>query len=71
MCLMVKLKKILSIFTFLIVMLIYCLLVMVFLSKINFNHWLLELLAYAVLGIIWVFPSMYILRPFKRNNNEK
>ena len=71
MCLMVKLKKILSIFTFLIVMFIYCLLVMVFLSKINFNHWLLELLAYSVLGIIWVFPSMYILRPFKRNKDEK
>ncbi len=71
MCLMVKLKKILSIFTFLIVMLIYCLLVMVFLSKINFNNWLIELLAYSALGIIWVFPSMYILRPFKRNNNEK
>jgi len=71
MCLMVKLKKILSIITFLIVMFIYCLLIMVFLSKINFNHWLVELLAYSVLGIIWVFPSMYILRPFKRNNNEK
>ena len=67
MCLVVKLKKILSIFTFLIAMFIYCLLVMVFLSKINFNHWLLELLAYSILGIIWVFPSIYILRPFKRN----
>ena len=56
-------------------MLIYCLLVMVFLSKINFNHWLLELLAYSILGIIRVFPSMYILRPFKRykkmKNNSK
>ena len=67
MCLVVKLKKILSIFTFLMAMFIYCLLVMVFLSKINFNHWLLELLAYSILGIIWVFPSIYILRPFKRN----
>ena len=42
------------------------LLVMVFLAKINFNHWLLELLVYFVLGIIWVFPSMYILKPFKK-----
>ena len=71
MCLMIKFKKILSIFIFLIVMLIYCLLVMVFLSKINFNHWLIELLTYSVLGIFWVFPSMYILRPFKRDRNEK
>jgi len=71
MCLMIKLKKILSIFIFLFAMIIYCLLIMVILSKINFNHWLLELLAYSILGIIWVFPSMYILRPFKRNKNEK
>ena len=71
MCFMIKLKKILSVFIFIFVMLIYCLLVMVFLSKINFNHWLLEFLTYSVLGIIWVFPSMYILRPFKRNKNEK
>ena len=68
---MLKLKKAFSVLAFIIAMFLYSLLVMVFLAKINFNHWLLELLAYSVLGIIWVFPSMYILRPFKRNKNEK
>ncbi len=47
-------------------MFLYCLLVMVFLTKINFNHWLLEFIVYFILGIIWVFPSMYILKPFKK-----
>ena len=47
-------------------MFLYCLLVMVFLIKINFNNWLLEFIVYFILGIFWVFPSMYILKPFKK-----
>ena len=63
---MLKTKKLISIVLFIILMFLYCLLVMAFLVKINFNNWLLEFIIYFVLGIIWVFPSMYILRPFKK-----
>ncbi len=47
-------------------MFLYCLLVMAFLVKINFNSQFLEFIVYFILGIIWVFPSMIILRPFKK-----
>ena len=63
---MLKTKKLLSIVLFILMMFLYCLLVMAFLVKINFNNWLLEFIIYFVLGIIWVFPSMYILRPFRK-----
>ena len=63
---MLKTKKLLSIVIFIIMMFIYCLLVMAFLIKINFNNWLIEFIVYFLLGIIWVFPSMYILKPFKK-----
>ena len=63
---MLKTKKLLSIVLFILMMFLYCLLVMAFLVKINFNNWLVELIVYFILGIIWVFPSIYILRPFKK-----
>ncbi len=63
---MTKLKKVMSVVLFIIAITIYSLLVMVILTKINFNHWLIEFMVYFLLGIIWVFPSMYILRPFKK-----
>ena len=63
---MLKTKKLLSIVFFILMMFFYCLLVMAFLIKINFNNWLVEFIVYFILGIIWVFPSMYILRPFKK-----
>ncbi len=63
---MLKTKKLLSIIFFILMMFLYCLLVMVFLIKINFNNWIVEFIVYFILGIIWVFPSMYILRPFKK-----
>ena len=63
---MLKAKKLLSIIFFILMMFLYCLLVMVFLIKINFNNWLMEFIIYFLLGIMWVFPAMYILRPFKR-----
>ncbi len=63
---MSKTKKLMSIILFIVLMFLYCLLIMVFLVKINFNNWLTELLVYFILGIIWVFPSMYILKPFKK-----
>ena len=64
---MTKLKKAISVIIFIIAITIYCLLVMVILAKINFNHWLIEFIVYFLLGIVWVFPSMLILRPFKKN----
>ena len=63
---MQKTKKLLSIIIFILMMFLYCIVVMAFLIKINFNHWLLEFIVYFILGIFWVFPSMYILRPFKK-----
>ena len=63
---MTKLKKAMSVVVFIIAITIYCLLVMVILAKINFNHWLIEFIVYFILGILWVFPSMYILKPFKK-----
>ena len=63
---MTKLKKAMSVVTFIIAITIYCLLVMAILAKINFNHWLIEFIVYFLLGIIWLFPSMYILKPFKK-----
>ena len=63
---MLKAKKLLSIIFFILMMSVYCLLVMAFLVKINFNNWLVEFIVYFILGIICVFPSMYILRPFKK-----
>ena len=63
---MQKTKKLLSIIIFILMMFLYCIVVMAFLIKINFNHWLIEFIVYFILGIFWVFPSMYILRPFKK-----
>ena len=63
---MIKFKKAMSVVIFIIAITIYCLLVMVILAKINFNHWLIEFIVYFLLGILWVFPSMYILKPFKK-----
>ena len=63
---MTKFKKAMSVIVFIIAITIYCLLVMVILAKINFNHWLTEFIVYFLLGILWVFPSMYILKPFKK-----
>ena len=66
---MTKLKKAMSVLIFIFAITLYCLLVMVILTKINFNHWLIELIVYFLLGIIWVFPSMFILKPFKKNED--
>ena len=63
---MLKTKKLLSIVLFIILMFLYCLLAMIVLVKINFNNWFIEFIVYFVLGIAWVFPSIYILRPFKK-----
>ena len=63
---MLKTKKLISIILFIILMFLYCLLVMAFLIKINFNNWFIELIVYFILGILWVFPAIYILSPFKR-----
>ena len=63
---MLKTKKLISIVLFILLMFLYCLLVMAFLVKINFNNWLVEFIIYFLLGIIWVFPSIYILKPFKK-----
>ena len=63
---MLKAKKLLSIIFFILMMFVYCLLVMAILIKINFNNWLVEFIVYFIFGIIWVFPAMYILKPFKK-----
>ncbi len=63
---MIKFKKILSIFIFIITIFVYSLLVMVFLSKINFNNWFVEFIAYFIIGILWIIPSIFILKPFKK-----
>ena len=67
---MIKFKKILSIILFLILTFLYILLIMAFLQKFNntwiLNNWILELLVYFILGNLWIFPSMYILKPFKK-----
>ena len=63
---MLKFKKITSVIIFIISIFLYSLLVMVFLSKINFNNWIIELIVYFSLGVLWIFPSMYILKPFKK-----
>ena len=49
---MQKTKKLLSIIIFILMMFLYCIVVMAFLIKINFNHWLLEFIVYFILGII-------------------
>ena len=68
---MLKTKKLISIVLFILLMFLYCLLVMAFLVKINFNNWLVEFIIYFLLGIIWVFPSIYILKPFKKNEQKQ
>jgi hypothetical protein len=44
---------------------------MAFLQKFNntwiLNNWILELIVYFILGNLWIFPSMYILKPFKKS----
>jgi len=68
---MIKFKKILSIIIFLLLTFVYILLTMAFLQKFNntwiLNNWLLELIVYFILGNLWIFPSMYILKPFKKS----
>ncbi len=67
---MIKFKKILSIIIFLLLTFLYILLTMAFLQKFNntwiLNNWILELIVYFILGNLWIFPSMYILKPFKK-----
>tara|TARA_B100001029_G_scaffold75124_1_gene61391 strand:- start:1297 stop:1422 length:126 start_codon:yes stop_codon:yes gene_type:complete len=41
---------------------------MVFLSKINFNNWFVEFIAYFIIGILWIIPSIFILKPFKKKS---
>ena len=69
-----KLKKMFSILTFLILTFVYILVIMTFLQKFNdtwvFNNWILELIVYFILGNLWIFPSMYILKPFKKNEKK-
>lgn len=60
-----KIKKMLSIVIFIISIFLYSLLVMAILSEIKFNNWVIELIVYMFLGIIWIYPSIYILKPFK------
>ena len=62
-----KLKKIMSIVLFIFAISLYSLLVMALLSFFKLDHWLIELIVYMFFGIIWIFPSMYILRPFKKS----
>jgi len=68
---MIKFKKILSIIIFLVLTFVYILLTMAFLQKFNntwiLNNWILELIVYFILGNLWIFPSMYILKPFKKS----
>ena len=68
---MIKFKKILSVIIFLLLTFIYILLTMAFLQKFNntwiLNNWILELIVYFMLGNLWIFPSMYILKPFKKS----
>ena len=68
---MIKFKKILSIIIFLLLTFIYILLTMAFLQKFNntwiLNNWIIELIVYFILGNLWIFPSMYILKPFKKS----
>ena len=68
---MIKLKKIVSIIIFLLLTFIYILLTMAILQKFNntwiLNNWILELIVYFILGNLWIFPSMYILKPFKKS----
>ena len=68
---MIKFKKILSIIIFIFSTFIYILLTMAFLQKFNntwiLNNWILELIVYFILGNLWIFPSMYILKPFKKS----
>ena len=61
-----KLKKIMSIVLFIFAISLYSLLVMALLSFFKLDHWLIELIVYMFFGIIWIFPSMYILKPFKK-----
>ncbi len=65
---MVKFKRMASVLIFVISIFIYSLLVMVFLSKINFNNWFFEFITYFLTGILWIIPSIYILKPFKNTN---
>ena len=60
-----KIKKMFSIVIFIISIFLYSLIVMAILSEIKFNNWVIELIVYMFLGIIWIFPSIYILKPFK------
>ena len=68
---MIKFKKILSIIIFLVLTFVYILLTMAFLQKFNntwiLNNWILEFIVYFILGNLWIFPSMYILKPFKKS----
>ena len=60
-----KTKKMFSIVIFILSIFIYSLIVMALISEIKFNNWIIELIVYMFLGIIWIYPSMIILKPFK------
>ena len=68
---MLKTKKLLSIVLFILMMFLYCLLVMAFLIKINFNNWLIEFIVYFILGILWVFHQCIFCDLLKKDDNEK
>ena len=60
-----KTKKMLSIVIFIISIFFYSLIIMALISEIKFYNWIVELIVYMFLGIIWIYPSMIILKPFK------
>ena len=68
---MQKTKKLLSIIIFILMMFLYCIVVMAFLIKINFNHWLLEF----IVTLYWVLSGFSLQCIFegllKKNDNKK
>jgi len=55
-------KRAVGLFTVLIGLAIYCLLVMRLAVAILPIHWLVDLIFYATAGIVWIYPAYRVLR---------
>lgn len=55
-------RRTLGLLTITIGLFFYCLLAMIVLSQILPIHWIVDLVLYAIAGIVWIFPAYWVMK---------
>lgn len=55
-------RRTLGLLTITIGLFFYCILAMIVLSHILPIHWIVDLVLYAVAGIVWIFPAYWVMK---------